>query len=57
MRDIRDLGQPTGGFTPAWMPAQRAKSPLLITPIERAAASAALGCPVCELGRVPSEDS
>ncbi|MDT0453423.1 hypothetical protein [Streptomyces hesseae] len=48
-RPVRDLGQPTGGFTLARMPAQRIMSPL-ITPVERAAASAALGCPPWELG-------
>ncbi|MFI9239213.1 hypothetical protein [Streptomyces sp. NPDC053079] len=49
-RPVRDLGQPTGGFTLARMPAQRIMSPLLITPVERAAASAALACPPWELG-------
>lgn len=49
-RPLRDLGQPTGGFTLPRMPPQRSRSPLLITPVERAAASAALGCPPWELG-------
>ncbi|MER5932758.1 hypothetical protein [Streptomyces sp. NPDC002054] len=49
-RPIRDLGQPTGGFTLARMPAQRSRNPMLITAVERAAASAALGCPPWELG-------
>lgn len=49
-RPIRDLGQPTGGFTLPRMPAQRSGNPTLILPVERAAASAALGCPPWELG-------
>ncbi|MGW3060782.1 hypothetical protein ACWC98_33360 [Streptomyces goshikiensis] len=49
-RPIRDLGQPTGGFTLPRMPPQRYRNPLLITPVERVAASAALGCPTWELG-------
>lgn len=49
-RPIRDLGQPTGGFTLPRMPPQRSRNPMLITPVERAAVSAALGCPPWELG-------
>ncbi|MFC5956009.1 hypothetical protein ACFP51_16495 [Streptomyces pratens] len=49
-RPIRDLGQPTGGFTLPRMSAQRSRNPMLILPVERAAASAALGCPPWELG-------
>ncbi|MFF4386816.1 hypothetical protein ACFY0G_08490 [Streptomyces sp. NPDC001552] len=48
-RPIRDL-QPTGGFALPRMPAQRCRNPVLITTVERAAASAALGCPPWELG-------
>ncbi|MFC5073347.1 hypothetical protein ACFPN0_17565 [Kitasatospora cinereorecta] len=44
------LGQPTGGFTLPRMPAQRSRHPTLILSVERAAASAALGCPAWELG-------
>ncbi|MFJ8190888.1 hypothetical protein ACIQ8D_14120 [Streptomyces sp. NPDC096094] len=49
-RPIRDLGQPTGGYTLPRMPLQRSVKPSLITSVERAAASAALGCPPWELG-------
>ncbi|MFI8943414.1 hypothetical protein [Streptomyces syringium] len=49
-RPVRDLGRPTGGFTLARMPTRRAGGPLLITPVERAAASTALGCSPWELG-------
>lgn len=49
-RPPRDPGQPTGGLTLARMPIRRATGPLLITPVERAAASAALGCRAWELG-------
>lgn len=49
-RPIRDLGQSAGGITLARMPPQRLRRPGLITPVERAAASAALGCPPWELG-------
>ncbi|MEH0521162.1 MULTISPECIES: competence protein CoiA family protein [Streptomyces] len=49
-RPIRDLGQPTGGVTLPRMPLQRSVKPTLITSVERAAASAALGCPPWELG-------
>ncbi|MFE7611634.1 hypothetical protein [Streptomyces celluloflavus] len=49
-RPIRDLGQPTGGFTLAGMPAQRSRNPMVITTVERAAASAELGYPPWELG-------
>lgn len=49
-RPIRDFGQPTGGVTLPWMPLQRSVKPTLITSVERAAASAALGCPPWELG-------
>ncbi|MFE4371823.1 hypothetical protein ACFRMN_27070 [Streptomyces sp. NPDC056835] len=49
-RPIRDLGQPTGGFTLPRMPTQRSRKPMLIIAVERAAASAALGCPPWELG-------
>lgn len=49
-RPIRDLGQLTGGFTLPQMPLQRSVKPTLITSVERAAASAALGCPPWELG-------
>lgn len=49
-RPVRDLGQPTGGFTLPQMPTQRSGAPTLILPVERAAASAALGCPPWELG-------
>ncbi|WP_234342948.1 hypothetical protein [Streptomyces fulvoviolaceus] len=49
-RPIRDLGQPTGGYTLPRMPLQRSVKPTLITSVERAAASAALGCPPWELG-------
>ncbi|WP_406013965.1 hypothetical protein OG520_19155 [Streptomyces sp. NBC_00984] len=49
-RPIRDLAQPTGGFTLPRMPAQRSGNPTLISPVERAAASAAVGCPPWDLG-------
>ncbi len=49
-RPLRDLDQPTGGFTLPRLPAQRSSDPTRITPVERAAASAALGCPPWELG-------
>ncbi|MBB1256800.1 hypothetical protein H3146_26145 [Streptomyces sp. OF3] len=49
-RPLRDLDQPTGGFTLPRMPVQRSREPTSVTPVERAAASAALGCPVWELG-------
>ncbi|WP_162929197.1 hypothetical protein [Streptomyces sp. YIM 130001] len=49
-RPIRDLGQPTGGFTLPRMPARHSERPMLITSVERAAAAAALGCTVWELG-------
>ncbi|MFG3662042.1 hypothetical protein [Streptomyces sp. NPDC047706] len=49
-RLIRDLGQPTGGITLPRMPVQGSRDPMRITPVERAAASAALGCPTWELG-------
>ncbi|MFF5961992.1 competence protein CoiA family protein [Streptomyces luteogriseus] len=49
-RPLRDLGQPTGGFTLPRMPVQGSRDPMRITPVERAAASAALGCPMWELG-------
>jgi hypothetical protein len=49
-RPIRDLGQPTGGITLPRMPVQGSRDPMRITPVERAAASAALGCPMWELG-------
>jgi hypothetical protein len=42
---IRDLGQPTDGFALPRMPAQRSQNFVLILPVERAAATAALGCP------------
>ncbi|GAA1896814.1 hypothetical protein GCM10009837_18620 [Streptomyces durmitorensis] len=41
-RPIRDLGQPTGGLTLPRMPLQRSVKPMLITSVERAAASAAV---------------
>ncbi|MCX2922086.1 hypothetical protein [Streptomyces sp. NEAU-W12] len=44
-RPFRDLDQPTGGFTLPRMPVQRSRDPMRITDVERAAASAALGCP------------
>ncbi|WP_237295701.1 MULTISPECIES: hypothetical protein [Streptomyces] len=44
-RPIRDLDQPTDGFTLPRTPVQRSRDPLQITIVERAAASAALGCP------------
>ncbi|MDX2698387.1 competence protein CoiA family protein [Streptomyces ipomoeae] len=44
-RPIRDLDQPTGGFTLPRMSVQRSRDPMRITTVERAAASAALGCP------------
>ncbi|MFD7386194.1 hypothetical protein [Streptomyces anulatus] len=47
---VRDLGQPTGGFTLPRMPVQRSHDPMRITAVKRAAASAALGCPPWELG-------
>ncbi|MFK0261010.1 hypothetical protein ACIQU1_06680 [Streptomyces angustmyceticus] len=49
-RPLRDLGRPTGGFTLPCLPARRSSDPTRITPVERAAASAALGCPPWELG-------
>ncbi|MCK7626881.1 hypothetical protein MUU72_27920 [Streptomyces sp. RS10V-4] len=49
-RPVRDLDQPTGGFTLPRMPVQRSRDPMRITTVERAAASAALGCPPWELG-------
>ncbi len=49
-RPLRDLDQPTGGFTLPRMPVQRSRDPMRITDVERAAASAALGCPPWELG-------
>ncbi|MEU0378466.1 hypothetical protein ABZ093_14370 [Streptomyces cyaneofuscatus] len=49
-RPLRDLAQPTGGFTLPRLPAQRPSDSTRITPVERAAASAALGCPPWELG-------
>ncbi|MFD8409133.1 hypothetical protein ACFV1G_31180 [Streptomyces anulatus] len=49
-RPIRDLDQPTGGFTLPQMPVQRSHDPMQIATVERAAASAALGCPPWELG-------
>ncbi|MFD3753293.1 hypothetical protein ACFWVT_24275 [Streptomyces cyaneofuscatus] len=49
-RPLRDLAQPTGGFTLPRMPAPRPNDSTRITPVERAAASAALGCPPWEPG-------
>ncbi|MFJ5684297.1 hypothetical protein [Streptomyces sp. NPDC093099] len=49
-RPIRDLGQPTGGFTLPRMPTRRSRNPMLILPVERSAAAAALCCPPWELG-------
>ncbi|MFD9133699.1 hypothetical protein WBG99_18550 [Streptomyces sp. TG1A-60] len=49
-RPLRDFGQPTGGITLPRMPVQGSRDPMRITPVERAAASAALGCPTWELG-------
>ncbi|WP_240805386.1 hypothetical protein [Streptomyces sp. A1547] len=49
-RPVRDLGQPTGGFTLARMPAQRKRRATWITQVERAAAAATLGCPPWEVG-------
>ncbi|MBU7597401.1 hypothetical protein JGS22_007085 [Streptomyces sp. P38-E01] len=49
-RLVRDFDQPTGGFTLPRMPVQRSPEPTRITAAERAAASAALGCPPWELG-------
>ncbi|MET8248311.1 hypothetical protein ABZV31_30240 [Streptomyces sp. NPDC005202] len=49
-RPLRDLGQPTGGFTLPAMPVQGSHKAMRITPVERAAASVALGCPTWELG-------
>lgn len=49
-RPLRDLDQPTGGFTLSRLPIQRSHDLMRITPVERAAASAALGCPPWELG-------
>ncbi|WP_253915464.1 hypothetical protein [Streptomyces mayonensis] len=49
-RPLRDLDQPTGGFTLPRMPVQRSRGPMRITDVERAAASAALGCPPWEIG-------
>ncbi|MFB7913842.1 hypothetical protein [Streptomyces sp. NPDC056061] len=49
-RPARDLDRPTGGFTLPRMPVQRSCGPMRITTVERAAASAALGCPPWELG-------
>ncbi|WDO07465.1 hypothetical protein ME763_18335 [Streptomyces murinus] len=42
-RPVRDLDQPTDGFTLPRMPVQRSRDPMRITTVERAAASAALG--------------
>ncbi|MFJ9853262.1 hypothetical protein [Streptomyces sp. NPDC101150] len=49
-RPVRDLDRPTGGLTLPRMPLRQARNPVLITSVERAAASAALGCPSWELG-------
>ncbi|MEU9603941.1 hypothetical protein [Streptomyces sp. NPDC048057] len=49
-RRLRDLDRPTGGFTLPRMPVQPSGTPMRITTVERAAASAALGCPPWELG-------
>lgn len=49
-RPVRDLAQPTGGVTLPRMPVWRPGNPTVITSVERAAASAALGCPPWELG-------
>lgn len=49
-RPLRDLDQPTGGFTLSRLPIQRSHDLMRITPVERAAASVALGCPPWELG-------
>ncbi|MFD3413457.1 hypothetical protein [Streptomyces cyaneofuscatus] len=49
-RPLRDPAQPTGDFTLPRPPAPRPSDSTRITPVERAAASAALGCPPWELG-------
>ncbi|WP_235093940.1 hypothetical protein [Streptomyces sp. A1-5] len=49
-RPVRDLGQPTGGRTLDRLPTKRADRPMVITPVERVAAAAALGCPPWEVG-------
>lgn len=49
-RPLRDLDQPTGGITLPRMPVRRARGATRITPVERAAAAAALGCQPWELG-------
>ncbi|MEU8539993.1 hypothetical protein AB0C52_08360 [Streptomyces sp. NPDC048717] len=49
-RPLRDLDQPTGGLTFPRLPVRRSGDPARVTPVERAAASAALGCPPWELG-------
>ncbi len=49
-RPVRDLGQPTGGFTMARMPVRRKRSATWITQVERSAAAAVLGCPPWEVG-------
>ncbi|WP_227025902.1 hypothetical protein [Streptomyces fodineus] len=49
-RPLRDLNQPTGGFTLPRMPVQRSRDPIQVTHVERVAASAALGCLPWELG-------
>lgn len=49
-RPVRDLDQPTGGFTLPRMPVQRPRDLMRITDAERVAASHALGCPPWELG-------
>ncbi|MFG3130522.1 hypothetical protein ACGFZU_22815 [Streptomyces tendae] len=47
-RPVRGLDQSTGGFTLPRMPVKRSRDPMRITTVERAAASAALGCPPWE---------
>jgi hypothetical protein len=49
-RPVRDYSQPTGGLTLPRMPIRRPRDPMRITHVERAAASAALGCRPWELG-------
>ncbi|MFI0937256.1 hypothetical protein [Streptomyces sp. NPDC021020] len=49
-RPVRDHAQPTGGITLSRMPVRRPHDPMRISHVERAAASAALGCPPWELG-------
>ncbi|MFD0034211.1 hypothetical protein ACWGDS_41945 [Streptomyces sp. NPDC055059] len=49
-RPIRDIDQPAAGFALPRMPVQRSLGPMRITTVERAAASAALGCPPWKLG-------